>query len=115
MAEFGEVMRNINKICKSYSECEECPLTYKNNGSHNLCTCTTFIKAYPAETEEIVMKWLKEHPLKTNADKFKEVVGFEPYNDSCVCADNEFCLHTSCKDCEYYNFWNQEYKESEEE
>lgn len=47
----------------------------------------------------------------TNAEKFKEVFGFEVIKASCP-------LKISCGDCKYnnklpdcsYNFWNEEYK-----
>lgn len=97
MAEFVEVMGNIKKMCKSYSKCKDCPICSINN--RTIWGCDAFAKEYPKETEEIVMKWLEEHPVKTNADKFKEVFGIDVVE-----------LQKYAND-----FWNQEYKESEEE
>lgn len=72
--------------------------------------------AYNAfEIIEAVEKWAKEHPVKTNADKFKEVFGVEPSLVRCP-------LKRECRGCEYkcelgvtIKFWNSEYKEPEKE
>ena len=65
------------------------------------------------EAIEIVENWAKEHPVKTNMDKFEEVFGFRPN----VFLDGEEI--TVCNG--YYKlddtFWNAEYmptKEGEE-
>lgn len=72
------------------------------------------IKFHVYEAIEVVEKWAKEHPIKTNADKFKEVFGTEPTKDSCVHADK------LCKECECFNdyrcnvgnrFWDAKYVE----
>lgn len=70
------------------------------------------------ETIEIVEQWAEQHPIVTNADKFKEVFGLDmaPIY-SCVSSK-------SCEDCEYtYDgkcavsklFWDAEYKEQTKE
>lgn len=69
------------------------------------------------ETIEIVEQWAEQHPIVTNADKFKEVFGLDmaPIH-SCVSSK-------SCEDCEYtYDgkcavsklFWDAEYKPTKE-
>lgn len=55
----------------------------------------------------------------TNAEKFKEVFGFEPDPD----VENEFCIFTEtdcekmgvqdCDDCPNNDWWDHEYKEPE--
>lgn len=57
------------------------------------------------ETIEIVEKWAEQHPI-TNAEKFKEVFGFEPN----VFADNE--KHILCNGYRTIDekFWDAEYK-----
>lgn len=54
---------------------------------------------------EIIEKWSREHPI-TNAEKFKEVFGFEPN----VFADNE--KHILCNGYRTIDekFWDAEYK-----
>lgn len=63
------------------------------------------------EAIEVVENWAKENPIVTNADKFREVFGFEPLPiQSCVNSQK-------CENCEYYCdydaincFWDKEYK-----
>lgn len=95
-------------------ECNNCPFNGK------VCYAgERLFRAYDAiEIVETVENWAKEHPIKTNADKFKEVFGLDmaPIH-SCVSSK-------SCEDCEYtYDgacavsklFWDAEYKEQTEE
>lgn len=92
-------------------ECEECPLT-TFCGDNDIC--------FNAEKIiEIVTGWAKEHPVKTNADKFKEVWGREPKNRD----DMYYCPipfgkldcagrpdeDMSCEECRK-TFWKSEYK-----
>lgn len=110
MAEFVEVMKHRERMCDALNcSCSSCGLNYDNNNCH--VGCNTFVCNYYEQAEEIIMNWAKKHPVKTNADKFKEVFGFEPYEDSCPytieeCAGKE-CSHL----CDKYDFWKQEYKE----
>ena len=97
-------------------DCKNCPLgpicdTYETSNS------STF-KA--AQYIEIVEKWGKEHPIVTNADKFKEVFGREPkkksgdYNSGDYICPRYFnvvsdqCPDTSCERCTK-GFWESEY------
>lgn len=90
--------------------CENCPLYNKACGSF-----------YVFEALEIVEQWAKEHPIKTNADKFKEIFGVDAPMNRCI-KNDEFCA-----DCEFYEFgsehggckanekfWNAEYTEPAE-
>ena len=88
--------------------CSDCPL-YNNKA------CGLF---YAFEALELVENWSKEHPVKTNAEKFREVFGFEPLTTTCPCVISDI----QCEDCEYFNyddglcygtsFWNAEYKQT---
>ena len=62
------------------------------------------------------MKWAKENPIKTNADKFKEVFGIKPNKAKCPFLDSteECSKHNLCVHCALNDFWNQEYKEPKE-
>lgn len=109
MAEFLEVMKHRKRMCgASNPRCSSCELCSDNNKYD--VGCSTFIFNYYEQAEEIIMKWAKEHPIKTNADKFKELFGFIPDGDSCVRACRNLGMH-GCNGCEYDDFWNQEYKE----
>lgn len=94
-------MHKGKEDCEGVS-CVDCPL----NG-----VCDDAANAF--DMIEVVEKWVKKHPIVTNADKFKEVFGLDmaPIH-SCVSSK-------SCEDCEYtYDgkcavsklFWNAEYK-----
>lgn len=63
------------------------------------------------KTIEIVEQWAEQHPIVTNAEKFKEVFGFEPN----VFADNE--KHILCNGYRTIDekFWDEEYKEQTKE
>lgn len=91
--------------------CRDCPLYNKACGSF-----------YVFEALELVEKWAKEHQIKTNADKFKEMFGVDAPMNRCIQND------VFCADCEYYElgseptgckanerFWNAEYKEPKKE
>lgn len=106
MAEFVEVMKQKERLCKSIEDCTQCVMSCDYNGIG--CNCIEFFRLHPKEAEEIIMKWVKEHPLMTNADKFKEVFGFRP--DKCP---TTFCNTQKCAVCDGYRFWVQEYKEPE--
>ena len=57
-------------LCVSVS-CHKCPL-------YNICNESSTITA-AIDIIEAVEQWGKEHPIKTNADKFKEVFAIDPY------------------------------------
>lgn len=108
MAEYIEVMKQANRICKTYREgkcLKECPLHKGSIG------CGGFIMSNPQEAEEIIINWGKNHPIKTNADKFKEVFGFKP--NGCPSTKAQ-CIGSICVNCDKYDFWSQEYKEPKE-
>lgn len=97
--------------CCAGVTCTDCPCHNGicNNGS---------IMSNAYEAIDLVENWAKEHPIKTNADKFKEVFGFEPTPIYCV--NNNM----KCSDCEYFDynnglcdvsiFWGAEYKPTKE-
>lgn len=112
MAEFIEVMKQRERMCKQFSLCDSCPIFINTNGRYS--SCNRFIVTNPEYAEEIIMKWTEENPIMTNEDKFKEVFGFIP--------DKGYCPHDctligdpACDDCEYKNFWMNEYKEPDKE
>lgn len=90
--------------------CDDCPM-------YKVACNTTQIRLLEAEAIETVENWAKQHPIVTNADKFREVFGF----DMTICWDNEF----PCNECQFCDrngtcnskekFWNAEYKEQTKE
>ena len=76
MAEFKTVMKELDRMCHSFSsDCKGCPL---NSIKISPFTCSKWIIDNPYEAEEVIMKWAEKNPVKTNRDKFKEVFGFDP-------------------------------------
>lgn len=75
MAEFKTVMREKTRMCKKIGDCSKCPLSLRNNKTDTFCD--TFIREFPEEADSIIMQWSKEHPIVTNAMKFKEVFGYD--------------------------------------
>lgn len=98
MAEYVEVLKQKERMCKSVDSCGECPLNRLSD-----IECKHYLLANPTEAEEIIMNWAKEHPVKTNADKFKEVFGVKHNNVMDILYQANFR--------KYCEFWNQEYKE----
>lgn len=116
MAEFVEVMKQKERMCKKYSEefsiCKKCELGIAKT-KHDM-VCWEFLENLPQEAEEIIMKWAKEHPVITNFQKLEEVFGKELTDklDINDCMMNR-CPNPirTCGECEYDDFWKQEYKE----
>ena len=96
MAEIVEVIKQRDRMCKNQkNHCEGCELSSSKNTRK--VSCNGLLNNYPQEAEEIIMAWAKENPIKTNAEKFKEVFGIT-WNEAPI--GNKF--------------WNQEYKEPKE-
>lgn len=119
MAEFVEVIKQKSRMCNPKNmTCYQCELSASKNGSHVLCE--EFMRHYPEKYEKVIMDWAKEHPIKTNADKFKEVFGFEVMSEGkkCIgieCDYNRFGEIVPCKECSKYHFWEKEYVELDKE
>lgn len=111
MTEFVETVKNFNRMCEynsTQNNCIKCGMSTFNNG--RLVNCDYFLKNYPQETKKIVTDWVKAHPVITNADKYKETFGFEPDTNHCpMSLYVKTCR--GCDDCEYRDFWGQEYQE----
>lgn len=112
MAEFTEVMKQRERMCDFFQTEEglcriNCPFSDKKSGAYD--DCNRWVMEHYEEAESIIMKWAEEHPIKTNADKFKEVFGdvkdFDFENCFFLCGDNP------CSSCEHKDFWEKEYKE----
>ena len=57
-------IKNLKRMCDSYKECDDCPLGYMR--------CGDSISALYDNADEIVDKWVLEHPIKTYAMDFFE-------------------------------------------
>lgn len=84
MMDAVKYLKAMDRMCKSHETCGECGLAFgKEEG------CGRYVFDHPAEAVRIVEEWSKAHPIQTNADKFKEVFGFEPYADMAWAAAND--------------------------
>lgn len=102
---FVEVAKAKERMCNTHNTiCNGCDLlNFFPDGD-----CEEMCLKFPEQAQEIIMQWAKEHPAKTNADKFKEVFGYNI--DPSICGKLEDC-NGRCGECELDSFWQQEYKE----
>lgn len=99
-------IKDLKRMCGSYGECNTCPLCIED---------VTRCKAsnLPNNVEEIVDKWVAEHPVKTYAMDFFEKFPNAPRESNgtpkiCwkyVYGDGKYCSSDACTEC-----WNQEMK-----
>lgn len=103
-------IKDLKRMCKQYGNCDDCPLDWKNCLPYKL----------PDNIDEIVDKWVAEHPAKTYAmdffDKFPNAQ-LDSYGAPRACVNAIYGLGDCskseisgiiCRDC-----WNQEMKEDE--
>ena len=122
--EFVEVMKTERRMCRTIGMCKYCPLSSSNNGTSIICG--DVIKDRPERAEEIITKWAKEHPAKTNRQIFIEIMqekfgdAFNPNKLQVILEEhgctlfNENC-DGNCKTCDQYYFWDKEYEEVEKD
>lgn len=101
-------LRDSNKGAKNCGgvDCHDCPLFNK------ICNCDSPIY-YAHEAADVVEEWAKQHPIETNADKFRELFGVQPPINVCVnkmgCGNCEYCSDGRCN--VRNSFWNSPYEE----
>lgn len=61
--EFQEFFRQRRRMCKENTSCYKCELNKGLAGGSR--GCEDFILMYPKQAEEIVQKWVAEHPEDT--------------------------------------------------
>lgn len=100
-------IKDLKRMCKNHEECDGCPLF-----------CQGFSRCNPYElpdnADEIIDKWVAEHPVKTYAmDFFEKFPNASRHCDGSpkVCWNNVYgkgriCPFNTCIEC-----WNQEMKE----
>lgn len=64
MAEFQEVMKQRNRMCKHYlsidHNCKNCPLDRAKEGT--MLQCFRYVAEYYQKAENVIMEWAAEHP-----------------------------------------------------
>jgi len=98
-------IKDLKRMCEAHKFCTDCPLK----------TDTWCIPcALPDNADEIVDKWVQEHPVKTYAMDFFEKFPNAPRDrdgapKTCwkhVYGDGKYCSSDACTEC-----WNREMKE----
>lgn len=111
-------IKDLKRMCKSFKDnCDGCPLHSK---IYNFCLMLT-LERLPDNADEIVDKWVEEHPVKTYAMDFFEKFpnarrneeGTPATRGTLVCrkelySDELPCIW-SCGGCT--KCWNREMKE----
>lgn len=107
-------IKDLKKMCDSTPKCSTCPLYDVNNF---ICRLGAPHKNCPDNADEIVDKWVAEHPIKTYAMDF-----FEKYPNASrmqngktpnACVKDLYgiasfnCLMDTCENC-----WNREMEEN---
>ena len=121
MAEFKTVMKEIDRMCRSFTACAGgCPLHEWPRGN-DYEGCYQEVKAQPEAAEKIIMQWAVEHRGKTRLQKFRELFPTAPLSgryalpNMCVkslgwSTEDDDCSKSSCCDC-----WKRPYEEQKEE
>ena len=97
-------IKDLKRMCKK-EHCEGCPLNRKS------VSCMP--DSLPDNADEIIDKWVQEHPVKTYAMDFFEKFPNAPRRSNgmphtCwgyVYGDGKYCSSDACTEC-----WNQEMK-----
>lgn len=53
---------DFSRMCNSFDRCADCPADYAG--------CMHLLRENPDKANEIILKWVKEHPIKTRQDEF---------------------------------------------
>ncbi len=104
---------DLSRICRTSVDCPKCPL-----GKWGACYGA--IANRPDDVNEKILKWVKEHPIKTRQNKFLEmfpnailddngVLNVEPCDFDKDYSTND-CSRFSCPDCRK-KYWLKEVTE----
>ena len=94
-------IKDLKRMCEFHSYCSKCEL----NELFNSCGA----RFLPDNVDEIIDKWVKEHPLKTYMQDFYEKFpnAYKENDRPTVCRTHIYgeepnCFKIDCKEC-----WNQ--------
>ena len=101
-------IKDLKKMCDFYPHCSGCPI-------NSILTCS--VHSLPDSIEEIVDKWVAEHPVKTYAMDFFDKFPNAPRDrdgapKTCwrhVYGDGKYCAYDACTEC-----WNREMIENDD-
>lgn len=112
---------DLERMCKAFRKdfCKDCPLY--SAGSKKGIACGTFVRYCADKANEIILKWCKEHPVKTRQSEFLEMFpNVELVDDGVInicpnTIDVKYganCRKLTCKECRK-NYWLTEVEENE--
>lgn len=100
-------IKDLNRLCRSQEECNNCPLFIDE-----VAYCTPPFDS-PDKAEEVVDKWVAEHPKTYAMDFFEKFPNAPRGSDGApktcwkhVYGDGKYCSSDACTEC-----WNREMKE----
>ena len=102
-------IKDLKRMCNNYPKCKNCPM------SEYMCAPECAPEDLPDNADEIVDKWISEHPVKTYVMDFFEKFPNAPKDDDgtpsrCwqdTYGDGQYCGYDGkCTDC-----WNREMEE----
>lgn len=107
---------DLSRICRTSVECPKCPLGTQG-------ACFGDIANRPDVVNEKILKWVKEHPVKTRQSEFLKMfpnadIKYEGYLEIEPCSiekslfDNETCMQRDCEECKK-KYWLAEVDENE--
>lgn len=67
----AEFLRELNRMCKSKGNCQECEIYRLSKGKGDCWDCTM---RYPEKVMKAVEKWSDDHPRKTWEDRLLELL-----------------------------------------
>lgn len=114
-------IKDYARMCKTFeNKCDICPISIVNNGVNEVCA--KLILKDPDKANEIILKWYKEHPIKTRQSEFLEMFRNAWLDDNKMldlCPKrvdknythkNQQCIDTDCDDCKK-EYWLAEIDE----
>lgn len=98
-------IKDLKRMCKSYDDCVDCPMSDERNDCKMRVPCDI-----PDNADEIVDKWVAEHPAKTYAQDFFEKFPNARKVDNgrpCSCRKNIYGDEQDCGQVGCYDCWNE--------
>ena len=116
-----QYLKERDRMCETYyPSCDNCPFLSKPTDPHSTDMCVQNFDVDPGKLVSIVEKWSREHPVMANAQKFKEVFGFNAIGDNFtlipVLTPHSYTLQPKAmnKISDWKSWWQKPYKEPED-
>ena len=106
-----EFLREAQRMCNEYACYDGCPV-------YGACVFGGINAQSPERLEDIVATvetWIETHPIKTNAQKFKEVFGEKTIDQLALCETRTVGPNVPKLFTKPSSWWDEPYKEPEHE